>query len=262
MKWAKKQKVKVDFIKSQYRSGIKSYADFTKEVGLWDSEKHLFQKYLQTEDKILDLGCGTGRTTFPLYQLGYIHIIGVDLTPEMIEKAQELNPYFETNIDFEVGDALKLRFADMAFDRVIFSFNGLMSIPNQANRTKALSEINRVLKNKGIFIFTTHDREQEPQFFDFWKAEKERWVEGHQNPKLYEYGDLITQSKNESRDIFIHIPDQKEVRDLLLQNGFELIETFYRSDKFEESEQVKAKSGECRFWVARKKSDKKKFKKS
>ena len=127
-----------------------------------------------------------------------------------------------------------------------------MSIPNSINRNKAVSEINRVLKESGVFIFTTHDREKEKQYLQFWEEEKLSWEQGKQNPALFEYGDLITKSKNESREIFIHIPTQKEVKALLEKNGFELLETFYRSDKFEESQAVKSKSGECRFWVTKK----------
>ncbi len=81
---------------------------------------------------------------------------------------------------------------------------------------------------------------------------KKKWELGNQNPSLYEFGDLITKSKNESREIFIHIPSQEEVKELLKGNGFGIIETFYRNEKFKENEQVKSKSGECRFWVSKK----------
>ena len=191
------EKIKTTFIINQYRSGIDSYVDFTKEVGLWDSEQYVFKKYLKTTDHILDLGCGTGRTTFPLFQLGYSKIIGVDLTPEMITTAQSLNTHFGTHILFQVGDATQLDFQDSTFDSIIFSFNGLMSIPSQILRDKALKEVYRVLKGGGYFIFTTHDRDEEPQYYDFWKAEAQRWENGRQNPKLHEFGDLITFSKNE-----------------------------------------------------------------
>lgn len=246
------EKVNQNFVIQQYQSGIKSYSDYTQEVGLWASEAYVFNKYLQQSDNILDLGCGTGRTTFPLFQLGYQNIIGVDLTPEMIAEAQKLNEYFKTDIVFEVGDATRLRFADAEFDTVIFSFNGLMSIPGFGDRSMAVQEIYRVLKTGGTFIFTTHDRNKEPQFFEFWAAEEACWNMRQQNPALYEFGDIITTSKNEEREIFIHIPDMAEVQRLMENNGFEVVETFYRSDKFQESEQVLEKSGECRFWVTRK----------
>ena len=84
-------KIESDFIINQYRSGLKSYEKLTKDVGLWASEKYVFEKYLNQSDNILDMGCGTGRTTFPLDKSGYKKIIGTDLTPEMIQIAQELN---------------------------------------------------------------------------------------------------------------------------------------------------------------------------
>jgi len=60
------KKVNLKFITDHFKSGIESYSNFTKEVGLWESEKYVFQKYIGKMDKIPDLGCGTGRTTFPL----------------------------------------------------------------------------------------------------------------------------------------------------------------------------------------------------
>jgi len=248
------QKIESEFIRNQYRSGLESYAKLTKEVGLWQSEKYVFEKYLNQADRILDLGCGTGRTTFPLGKLGYSKIIGVDLTPEMIEIAEGLNSWFKTQVRFQVGDAGNLAFSDAAFEAVVFSFNGLMSIPNSTNRHVAVKEINRVLAESGIFIFTTHDRGREPQYFKFWEEELAKWESGNQNPCLFEYGDLITRSKNEPREIFIHIPDQEEINELLRINGFKVVETFYRSDHFDENEAVKSKSGECRFWIAQKTS--------
>lgn len=247
------QKISTPFIIQQYQSGTESYKRYTTDVGLWESEKYVFGQYLQKSDKILDLGCGTGRTTFPLYTMGYEDIIGLDLTPEMIEIAKELNGHFGVEIPFEVADARALKFGEELFDVVIFSFNGLMSIPNIAEREKALQEIARVLKSGGLFIFTTHDRENEPTYFDFWKEEEKKWAEGKQRRDLHEFGDLITFSKNETREIFIHIPNQAEIVSFVQKADFEVVETFYRADRFEESQKVKEKSGECRFWVVRKK---------
>ena len=246
------EKLSMDFILAQYQSGITSYTDFTLEVGLWESEKAVFKKYLNPSQTILDLGCGTGRTTFPLYDLGYHQIRGLDYTPEMIEAAQAINKQWGKTIPFEVGDARQLTFKEEQFDTVIFSFNGLMSMPPPEDRVKAVSEIHRVLKKDGRFIFTTHDREADENFFEFWKAEKKRWANGEQNPQLYAFGDIITTSKNESREIFIHIPDRQEIVKLMEENGFQILDTFYRNERFDEPQEVKEKSGECRFWVAEK----------
>ena len=246
------QKLSQQFIVTQYRSGIESYSQFTTEVGIWDSEKYVFEKYLQKDDSILDLGCGTGRTTFALYQLGYTNIIGLDLTPEMIAEANKLNTHFKTSISFIIGDATDLPFGKCQFDAVIFSFNGIMSIPQSSKRKKAFEEISRVLKRNGKFIFTTHDREADENYFEFWKEQEKIWQAGQQRKELYEFGDLITSSKNESSEIFIHIPNKAEVIKLFEKEGFQLLETFYRNEKFDESPKVKEKSGECRFWILKK----------
>lgn len=246
------KKISKEFIIDQYRSGIESYKDFTIEAGLWESEKYVFEKYIRKDSSVLDVGCGTGRTTFGLIRLGFDKVIGLDLTPEMIFEAQKLNATFNAEIDFRIGDAADLDFNDQEFDAVIFSFNGIMTIPNPVHRLSAFKEINRVLKDSGLFIFTTHDRNRDEEYFQFWEDERNLWAQGKQRSDLYEFGDIITDSKNESREIFIHIPDMNEVKNILQENNFELLETFYRSDKFDESAKVKMKSSECRFWIVKK----------
>ena len=42
---------------------------------------------------ILDMGCGTGLVGKLLYQAGYEHIDGIDLSPEMLAKAASLQVY-------------------------------------------------------------------------------------------------------------------------------------------------------------------------
>ncbi len=246
------EKIGLDFVIKQYQSGIDSYVYCTTDVGLWDSERYVFDKYLNQADNILDLGCGTGRTTFGLKKLGYNNIVGVDLTPEMIEAAQKLNAYFKEHLDFKVGDAMNLDFKDCLFESVIFSFNGLMSIPNGQNRLMALKEINRVLKPDGVFIFTTHDRAADPNYLDYWKEQEQNWKDGKRRDDLHEFGDVITTSRNEAGEIFIHIPGKEEVMRFIDEGGFRLLETFYREEKFDEPQKVKEKSGECRFWVVEK----------
>lgn len=245
-------KIDNDFIVGQYTSGVENYTEATKTVGLWAAERYVLQKYLRTTDRILDLGCGTGRTTYALYQSGYKDIIGVDLTPAMIHAAQALGGHFQAKLDFRVGNATALEFPSACFDAVLFSFNGIMSIPGAARRQEALQEVWRVLRPGGHFIFTTHDRDKDENYRDFWAEQRSQWDAGKRDNRVYEFGDIITTSKNEERNIYIHIPSRAEVWQSLSRQGFKVQETFYRSDRFQEDEEVRRVSGECRFWVAQK----------
>jgi ubiquinone/menaquinone biosynthesis C-methylase UbiE len=79
-------------------------------------------------------------------------------------------------IDFSIGDAKHIDAPNNSYDAAIFSFNGLMMIPGRRNRLQAMKEIERVLKDKGYFIFTTHDRgnEKEEKRIKYRKEEKIR----------------------------------------------------------------------------------------
>lgn len=144
---------------------IKGYAETDiierySKVGLWRSENYLISKYFQGRSinntlKILDLGCGCGRTTIPLKQKGY-DVCGIDISPDMISKAKTISKENKLDIDFSVMDASELLFPDNSFDHVLFSYNGIEHIPSIELKKNVLSEVNRVLKQDGYFIFTVH----------------------------------------------------------------------------------------------------------
>lgn len=140
-------------------------------------------KYLSTPRTILDMGCGTGRTTTHLKTIGHT-LIGVDVAPNMICAARDKHP----DIDFMVGDASDIRFRDGYFDAVLFSFNGLDCLYPYKNRVKAMNEINRVLKPDGLFIYSSHKIEAMLS----WRAAKR--IRLYDYPYFKEhtvYGDLI-----------------------------------------------------------------------
>lgn len=241
-------KIDQAFIIQSYRGGIDTYKNATTDVGLWASEKYAIGNYVDKTDRILDVGCGAGRTTLAMDKLGFHTVLGIDLNPAMIDAARALAP----TLKFRVGDATDLASHDNRFDAILFSFNGIMTIPGRHNRIKAFSEIYRVLRPTGIFIFTTHDREADSKFHEFWKEEFDRWVEGKQDSRLFELGDLVSYSQDVNGEIYIHIPTREEILNCLGEVGFELIEDFWRSDRFRESEAVQRFSGDCRFWIVRK----------
>jgi SAM-dependent methyltransferase len=77
-------------------------------------------KLEQPPARVLDLGTGTGKGArvvakrFPAAE-----VVGVDISPAMIERAQELLPEdLRSRVRFEVADASELRFEDGSFDLV------------------------------------------------------------------------------------------------------------------------------------------------
>ena len=67
-------------------SGENAQLQYIKNAknGLWISEDNFIKKYfIKVGGSVLDMGCGTGRTTIPLFGMGF-NVIGVDLVPAMI----------------------------------------------------------------------------------------------------------------------------------------------------------------------------------
>lgn len=116
-------------------------------------EKELIDKYfLPSNNLVLDIGCGYGRTTVPLTKLGF-NVIGIDVVPRMIEQAKINNP----EIDYRLMSAVNLEFVDNSIDHILFSFNGIDYIYPEARRSQALSEMHRVLKKGGYCILSSHN---------------------------------------------------------------------------------------------------------
>lgn len=245
------KKVDKEFIISSFsiKQTLDQYSTAVTDIGLWESEKVFFKKYLPVEGAILDIGCGAGRTTFGLHRMGYKNIIGLDLCPEMIYKAKGYCTKYNLDISFLVGDACSLSFQDRSFDACLFSFNGIMQIPQFSTRVQAMSEICRVLKPGGVFIFTTHDRDMLPEWRWYWDEEVSRWESGLQDRRLHEFGDRIIEDGE--RSIYLHFPTREEVIESISQSGLELIEDQWLPDIANEREEVMKTISECRFWATR-----------
>jgi SAM-dependent methyltransferase len=101
---------------------------------------------------VLDIGCGTGRTTEVLRNIGFA-VVGVDYSEPMVAKARELCPEAE----FRVMDAARLEFEDESFGNVLFSYNGIDCLYPESKREAGLREIFRVLSPGGVFAFSSHN---------------------------------------------------------------------------------------------------------
>lgn len=230
---------------------IKRYGEAIDEVGLWKSEKIIFDKYINKTDKILDIGCGAGRTTINLYKNGYKNIIGLDLSTNLIDYAKNYIKNNNLNIDFVVGDATNLKYGDNSFDVVIFSFNGMQCIPGKKNRDNVLKEVYRVLKPGGIYIFTAHNRDDSGIYQYVWDEEKIKWENGTQDKNLEIYGDRYSTDRT-GEICFVHFSNIEEMIEFIKQEDFEIIEYKKSTNIAEESQKTKKFAGETVFWIIRK----------
>ncbi|MBH8577238.1 class I SAM-dependent methyltransferase [Nostocaceae cyanobacterium CENA369] len=98
--------------------------------------------------RILDLGCGTGSTTLMLKQaFPQAEVIGLDLSPYMLVRAEDKAESAGLEILWRHGNAEKTNFPDVAFDLVTASllFHELPSTASQA----VLQESFRLLVSGG-----------------------------------------------------------------------------------------------------------------
>ena len=100
--------------------------------------------------KVLELGCGGGQCSIFLSKNGAI-CSGIDISEKQIQYAIKLAEKNDIKIDYYVGSGESLsQFKDNEFDIVLSVF--AMQYIN--NLDKCLSEVSRILKNGGRFIFS------------------------------------------------------------------------------------------------------------
>lgn len=103
--------------------------------------------------RVLDVGCGTGYGDYHLLMQGAKSVHGVDASAEAIAYARRA--YRDSRLEFLVMDAHELAYRDNSFDVVVSSEN----LEHLRNPQKNLSEIRRVLKERGLLILGTPNKE-------------------------------------------------------------------------------------------------------
>jgi SAM-dependent methyltransferase len=232
------------------------YGRSVERVGLWASERAMLARYFPRKTaRLLEAGCGTGRATLGLAELGFRRIVGFDFAEELLGHARDLVAQKRVaGIKFLQADATKLERTSLragSFDGVLFLFNGLMQIPGREHRRAALRGLHRLAKPSAPLLFTTHDRDDEPAERRHWKRQAELWAQGKQDPALLEFGDRYFVDDDDYR-VFMHLPDRAEILADLAATGWTHEFDEMRRRIAAESKAVRDFSDECRFWVARK----------
>lgn len=105
---------------------------------------------VQPGQRVLDVACGTGVVSVTAACLG-ARVTGLDLTPELLERALENARIAGVEIEFHEGDVEKLPFENAAFDVVLSQFGHIFAPRPET----AIGEMLRVLKSGGTIAFSS-----------------------------------------------------------------------------------------------------------
>jgi phosphatidylethanolamine/phosphatidyl-N-methylethanolamine N-methyltransferase len=107
-------------------------------------------------DRILELGIGTGKN-LPFHPAGKT-IVGLDLSPRMLERARRQAERLRAPVQLVEGDVQQLPFANASFDSVVATFL-FCSVPDPV---RGLSEARRVLAPGGQLLLLEHVLTEQP----------------------------------------------------------------------------------------------------
>jgi len=110
--------------------------------------------------RVLEVAAGTGVVTRALASTlpDTVTIVATDLNEGMLEQARSVGT--KRPVEWQQADVMALPFPDETFDAVLCQF-GAMFFPEKA---KAFSQVRRVLRTGGIFLFNVWDRIEENEF--------------------------------------------------------------------------------------------------
>jgi len=140
-------------------------------------------EYLKTDDKILDIGIGTGLSATAFHKAG-LEIYGLDYSDEMLEACKQKNIAADLR-QFDLNNT-PLPYQTNYFNHV--SANAVLYLIPQLDAL--FSEISRVLKKTGIWAFIVEENSNQQQSKNIEKPRGKNGLVNYQHSSKYLF-DLI-----------------------------------------------------------------------
>jgi len=132
------------------RFGVVKGVAVGDRVKSWDAlaTVNFIEQEVAKDDPILDIGCYASEVIVALHKVGYSHLVGIDLNPNLQEMPHR------DSIRYEISDFMHTNFADASFHAI----TSISVIEHGFDGPALLKEISRLLKPSGYFIAS----------FDYW----------------------------------------------------------------------------------------------
>lgn len=130
----------------------------------------LFSQHVATDARILDFGCGYGRTLAELSDAGYADLTGIDFSQSLIERGKTEHP----GLDLTAYPGGPFPFEDNSFDAVLMLgvFTCMLETKLQA---ETLIEVKRVLKPGGFLYVNDFLLNRDKRNLDRYALGQERY---------------------------------------------------------------------------------------
>ena len=126
---------------------------------LFDEEEKFLVLHIPKNSKVLDIGCGYGRTIKTITSITE-DIVGIDNDEKAVEQAKDCN------LNIMCADVFNLPFPDKSFDYLVL----MMTLVNfSENKIKALKEMRRVLKDDGKITISVYSEDALPTRMEMYK---------------------------------------------------------------------------------------------
>jgi SAM-dependent methyltransferase len=133
-----------------HRDGREAERDVHAIVDLIDPDR---------EGPLLDLGCGSGRHLFALHRLGFTHLVGLDLSMELLREAAHALPRGGSGLIMLVrGDMREIPHSD-CFATVLSLFTTFGYFASDAENACIVASVGQALRAGGIFLLDYLNRD-------------------------------------------------------------------------------------------------------
>ncbi len=216
---------------------------------LEEVRKRGWQPDINQPSPVLDLGCGTGNSSLPMFALGF-EVTGLDASEEMLEQAREKLP----PVTFVQGDFRTFKL-DKTFSLAYSVFDSLNNLLTEQDFLAATRNIHDHLQPGSFFMF---DVNTTIGLRELWEAGR---AEGWAGDVYYRWTHTFDEATNLAKveaycesprtsftEVHFEKPyDKSDLKRLLVQVGFTDVETITYPDG------ESAQNDEERIWVVARK---------